>query len=386
MPTITASIQIRNPVPAYLPTAAYAVKRLTTTTSGRGRMYDALTAEWQARGDYLSSVDAWSGAARVPTEGKLIMFGGGHGDSAMNGLMEYDFNGTTAPFGFTAKQLSAVSAIAPINYTDGRVAATHSYDGIQYDPTANRFMVCTGTAYWPDGFGSQAAVCDYGASGNGWARVGLGGVTIAQNPTWSAIDLTTGYVLQMPCYNNSSIYDLRNNTWVVQGTQTGLGAIAANATNNPSTIYDSRRQIVWCAGGFIGASTLRKFKWNRPTDASPNTVQNLGTVSVTGDTGILSRQAPGIVYDQGASASGDRLWMWSPVFTPTTIYQIANLDGTPTMTAHTLSGDSFLAGRANLASTGEMYGRMTMLKNWRAIGLYYKGDDYAYAIKLPDAA
>src|SRR5690606_32592515 len=85
--------------------------------------------------------------------------GGGHAspEGLFNGIVSFDFNGTTAPLGFVLEpgswSTAAVAASGGDTYSDGRPGGVHSYDGMEYDPT-DQVLYRFGGSTHPSGAGS----------------------------------------------------------------------------------------------------------------------------------------------------------------------------------------------------------------------------------------
>jgi hypothetical protein len=146
--------------PAYLAGMAdYEVRALTggyAPTNGNTTNADVIPAEWQAggTGTRLGTYYAFSGGFSDEQAGLLYVHGGGHGDSANNGIYYFDVNGVNAPTGWSLvpNTLSAVADVPMTEevhtfYNDGLVGSTHSYDGMVFDPD-NKIMYRFGGSPW----------------------------------------------------------------------------------------------------------------------------------------------------------------------------------------------------------------------------------------------
>src|SRR5262245_16389226 len=133
--------------PSYISSlAAYEVRRLDgnflPTASGPG-MHSVTPAEWLNGGSGINVniINPWSGGGKAISGTKMFVHGGGHSDSANNGLYVYDFAGDARPTGWSLMQISAVSSVRGDTgvYADGLPAAHHTYNGNVYAHHNNRF-------------------------------------------------------------------------------------------------------------------------------------------------------------------------------------------------------------------------------------------------------
>ena len=93
--------------------------------------------------------------------------GGGHGDGAYNGILMFDFSGGSQPQGWSEVpgSLSDPDTIPPLpgggDSSDGKPAAVHSYDGLQFDSATNRLIRVGGSPWGPGGFTKAAWAFDF---------------------------------------------------------------------------------------------------------------------------------------------------------------------------------------------------------------------------------
>ncbi len=114
----------------------------------------------------------WSGGAYDTKRGRLVIFGGGHGNYSGNELYAFDINDLkwyqlTRP---TAREL--LSRTEPI-YLDGRPSSVHTYDGLEYLPNVDRFFSSGGAIYGSGGCSGKTWLYDFDAQPpeDGWQLV-----------------------------------------------------------------------------------------------------------------------------------------------------------------------------------------------------------------------
>jgi hypothetical protein len=115
--------------------ADYEVRSLTGATygptNGNETINSVVPSEWLSSS--VGLVRPWCGGAADVAGKRLFVHGGGHGDSANNGVYVYDFNGADRPTGWTLapNSLSAVADVSPsvtVYAADGKPVAVHTYD------------------------------------------------------------------------------------------------------------------------------------------------------------------------------------------------------------------------------------------------------------------
>lgn len=124
-------------VPSYVPTTPYQVAALSTVTNGKPTWYSAADVAWDGNiggGTYhVRDISLYGGGFADPTNRYLYAHGGGHGDSAYNGILRFDLNGTTQATGWT--EISGSASTIPnvpttsanhVEYLDGKAGSIHS--------------------------------------------------------------------------------------------------------------------------------------------------------------------------------------------------------------------------------------------------------------------
>ena len=355
--------------------AANEVKRLTATNNGVTRFRDAAGAAWQANPTltpptdadpqalHLSGATAFSGGFGDMQDKIAYLHGGGHGDSAYNGIIGFDFKGGVLPNGFFLVSESANPQDWNNNnsFINGFPASVHSYDQMCYNERTKR-LYRIGESIWSGSGGRTNS--DYEC------YVGLNGsVGTWQNYTSGSrpnLDLGAACIydpLTNCAYLSRSsfglLWDIDNNTW-----QSG-----------PNHGVNFETTGVWCPS--LG-STGRGYALGKGTVAyldidfySKTHGVDFVDVTPTGDTGWVSDSRLGAVWDPqleviwifcGRNTAG-RIWRYDPV--------------TNVSTELTLTGDDLTALSAN-----GTYKRFVFVAQWGLLGIIGSDTDNAYAVKL----
>lgn len=359
------------PVPSYIQSLSpFEVLQLdgqVAPANGMLSMGDITPSEW-LNGDpggtgFRSVIIAWNGGAKG-IGSKLYVHGGGHNDSANNGLYIYDFGGSDRPAGWdTPLVISSVGAVTAesATYADGLPNSVHTYDGMVYahhNGTVYRF----GGSRYLSGY-LETSSFKFNESAGGWTR--------------------------LPDYPGAAggphtIYDAASGNIFVTGNDTTVGHIFRTASETWSG------QIGYGGNGFpfnsMGAwdSTRGRGIVVGENETSLITINFASeTVDVTsfspsGDTGIFGEPAISAVYDPAV----DAYWLFGGSTNSVgwgRIYQM-NADGPPwNVTSASLSGDSIVRS-ANMWGS---YGRYILMPGWRAIGLVANEDSPPSIIRLP---
>lgn len=357
--------------PAYITALAdYEVANLAgalAPTNGTSDMDSVTPTEWQnndpGTGDLQAVLTAWSGGAKM-LGSKLIVHGGGHTDSANNGVYIFDFSGTTAPIGWDSPLI--VSDVADVTedtatYSDGRPTSIHTYDGMVYATHNDHIYRFLGAIYGPTGSGTQTSF---------------------------KFNMATGSWSQLPNYPHSTVYGgmktiydaVSGNIFVLSNeefdgyffrtdddTYSGIKSFSEFVPWNSSGAWDSSRG----RGIIVGDDANTIFTLNFSTETVTTS-----TFTPTGDTTIFSDSGFSAVYD----TSRDVYWLFGGPTAGsgwTTIYEMDA--GTWVTTAHTLTGDSITRVGGMIGS----FGRFAYMDDWRAIGIVGSGTQPVSLIKLP---
>lgn len=157
-------------------------------------------------------MNAWSGAAFNTDTNQLWVHGGGHGDCADNAVYSFDvdtlrwtrlFDPSTTVQGHTGRY-----------YLDGKPAAVHSYDYVEYLPCLRRLVVAGARGPYP-GVAAYTTVDAVDSNGD-WLR--LQDVPSCVHPS-AAVHPDTGILWQHGGEGNGflSSYDGHFNQWIPHG-------------------------------------------------------------------------------------------------------------------------------------------------------------------------
>lgn len=347
-------------LPAYLSgLAPFESRRLTTASNQRPRLADVLSTEWASAtgvGNNINITEAYSGGAGDGERARLYVHGGGHADSANNGLYMYDFNGNAEPNGWSVLDSSSPSAVQPGDlYADGRPSSVHTYDYLAFDVAEQVFLRYAG-ARWNDG--SMNSLCfAFDTVAGTWSQT----VSNPMSPD------TSGWTVFDPVSRKSWVAGHLGTSFFhrVDANTASARVDHAGSSLDQVHVYDTARSRALVIGN--GNLDVFDIDWAAETVAH-------SSATASGATAILSETGLSLVYD----AAADRVWMLLPRGAP--YDKIWELDpATFAVVEHSLSGDtSFDVGGA----TGS-FNRVVFVERWRAIGLVPSIEDAAYVVKLP---
>ena len=347
-------------LPAYLSgLPPFESRRLATASNHRPRLADVLPTEWvnaAGVGNNINITEAYSGGAGDGERARLYVHGGGHSDSANNGLYMYDFDGTTEPTGWSFLDGSSPSAVQPGDlYADGRPSSVHTYDYLAFDGARQVFLRYAG-ARWNDG--SMNGLCfAYDTVVGAWSQT----VNNPMSPD------TSGWTVFDPVSRKSWVAGHLGTSFFhrVDANTASARVDHAGSSLDQVHVYDSSRHRALVIGN--GNLDIFDIDW-----AAEAVAHSSGTAS--GATAVLSETGLSLVYD----AAADRVWILLPRGAPHD--KIWELDpATFAIVEHSLTGDtSFDVG----GSTGS-FNRVVFVERWRAIGVVPSIDDAAYVLKLP---
>src|SRR5215475_2767959 len=366
---LPVSASAQDPTPSYISSMSeFQVRAMSGTfapTNGKVTMQSVTPSEWiNLEGSRLANViGAWSGGFMAVSGSKLYVHGGGHSDSANNGVYVFDFAGTSAPIGWTLPSISAVAAIRPdVNfYADGRPTSVHTYGGAVYAHHNNHLYRCLGSPY---GGGLLFSACyKYNLATGQWSQIanypsGAGTANIIY-------DAGSGKFLMGRFHGSNGevhFYRTSNDTWSAAKTT------PAQFGGEGCGCYDPTRSRGLVVGS-AGFNRLVTIDWAAETVSS-------AALSTSG--AALPNQKWSCVYDPAL----DVYWVFgggggSPGWTQ--LYRITA--GTLVVTTHPLTGDTI----TQMSNAEGSYGRFVFMPQWRAIGTIASVDSPAYVIKLPGA-
>ncbi len=332
-------------------------------TVGETTIQNVTPSEWLTGdpGDLVGIIDAWSGGAKSATGTLMYVHGGGHSDSANNGVYAFDFSGTTRPVGWTVT-ISSTGAIRAntSSYSDGKPVSVHTYDGMITG--TNGFLYRFGGAEHINGFFITAAF-KFNTNTNTWSQISS--LPGGSGFTWpiSLYDSTSQKVLVAAANSfEYRIFRLGDDSyssvksWPSGATADGYHCGAFDTSRSRGVFFGS------------GSNQLVTVNWTAET----------ATISSQAISGLPSMAGPSCFYDQAA----DRYWVFGgPPGSSgwTTIYEIN--PSTFAVTPHALSGDAIGRSSSMIGS----FGRFVFMPAYRAIGVVANISTPAYVIKLPAA-
>ena len=242
-------------------------------------------------GDPANIMGAWSGGAYDPVGDRLLVWGGGHADYGGNEIYAFSM-GTLSwsrIWGPSPNIPCATSQTCVNTYADGNPVARHTYNGLSFLPSQNKFWIIGGSLYCgPGNAGKDTWVFDMPTLR--WQRK-----TDLPVPDWapglsmmSAYDPATGHVWLVSGANPLHEYDPVNDTWTLRGSN-GIGS------GMTGTIDTKRHKYV-----LVGIQGVIVFDLNAS-----------GTIpaqawATTGATNLVGSTYPGIAYDPVS----DRVIAW----------------------------------------------------------------------------
>ena len=372
-------------------------------TNGNTTYFTAASAIWQTNPGlipvsgsgttyyfHLRNVRNWSGGGGDPTNHWAIAHGGGHAGSCYNGVLKYDYNGTTAPTGWsvipgsetnadgTAAGIQAQITAGDVNqYGDGKPASVHLYGGgLVTQPGV--FVRYSGS---PTGAGGAPGIvaafqCDLTNTNpavNPWTRLpdqnpgASGSIVSAYDPTTNRIYFASE--------NASSLFLDMNTT---PRTWSASSKFPTGQVQS-SMAYDTKRGRVIMVGGF-SSSQYQLANINFATEA----VSGFTTFTPTGDPcPVLTTPGGGVgtVYDPlldgywlfGAQGVAfDHIYFMDAATFAVTAYQLQDLTNT-----------NFDILAANAGFSQGSYTGFVFMSDWRALGVFTDSDQPAYVIRLP---
>ncbi len=177
-----------------LPSAAAMACVLLAATSARGDAIDDLSpGTWYEipntnmrdvcppdSADYdwsfycANAIAAWNGGVLDTARGRLIVWGGGHGDYKGNEVYAFDLQSLTwARIWGPTPDAQIPSGGTHEVYDDGNPGSRHTYSGLTYLPEPYDAMISMGGALWQTGF-YGAGVWRYELGSDSWTRLADG--------------------------------------------------------------------------------------------------------------------------------------------------------------------------------------------------------------------
>lgn len=359
------------PAPSYIESVPeYEVRSMSGSyapDNGNLSMASVTPGEWLTNDPSTIGLNAviiaWSGGAKG-TGSKLFVHGGGHSDSANNGLYIYDFSGDDHPTGWldplVISGLSDVRANSA-TYSDGKPTAVHTYDGM-VNASHNNHLYRFGGSQYDNGFMTNAAF-KFNVATNEWTQIPdypsqSGGAKTFYDPDTGNIFVTINNSLEGFFYRTDSDTWSGRKDYGGDGFPFNSGAARDTSRSRGILVGDGETSLVTIN---FSAETISVSSFN-PTDHSE----------------IFSRGGISAVYD----SFRDVYWIFggdtnSPGWT--SIYEMSASGDPWTVIRHSLAGDTI----QRASSMHGSWGRYVFMSQWRAIGLVASDTSAAYVIKLP---
>ena len=378
---VSAALQAKD-VPAYIRQLEPAtVKRLDQVSSGKAKLAEALPRDWIDAPDAVCDgcrgnddpagvriVASWNGAAWDPGAHVVYHHGGGHSDSAWNGIHRYDFNGDAMPAGWSLVDGSWSDArdtlLTSEHYADGRPTAVHTYDGLVFDPESQSLYRFGGSIYGSGSCIDWVSVFSLGDAR--WRDLDpMGGAAVC---SWVTMHdpVSRRVLVAKPGGYEARIFDLQNRRWA--GGTIGVPRFQIHRTAS----YSPELNIGLIIGAKDGTGQpLLRADFNKRRSGVHWKEQRS-----TGDTEILGSYGPGIVYD----ADRDVFWAMDLTFP-------GHFDSLWKLDPHNWHWTRYRLGGDVINQTGVLprgtWGRLGWLQGWDALAVYHQAYDVMYVIRLP---
>ncbi len=310
---------------------AAASQAVTVQAPASGSVLDALppghwyeikdSSVWTQLGVNPDVMGSWSGGIYDTKRERLVIWGGGHMNYDGNELYGFDFNT------FSWSQLTPITPRDQRTrsvdvYADGLPSSRHTYNGLQYIPTIDRFFSSGGALYGSGGCSGGTWLYDFDAvpAESGWQNIAddKGGCAMI-----SAYDPITGHVwysagsklftfdplnlsapwtqrlsgMEFDFYMSAAIdparrklvllggtgyggvpktvvYDIANPAAVTGGVASTQGATEIENSDAAGFEFDpvSDRFVAWNGGGHVYTLTPDTLKWSRMAPAATNLI------------------------------------------------------------------------------------------------------------------
>ncbi len=235
----------------------------------------------------VKRITAWSSAAFDPGTNRLFVWGGGHGDYAGNEVYAFDLE---------AQRWEQLSDPADSDrertdtYADGSPRSRHTYDYIEFLPSAKRLMSFGGAALYPYGNIATRRISEFDPGTRSWltgrrADVPAGGNMIGAH---ARLDSSSGDVYFLPSQRAALMrYSYAADRW---SEGWGVHYVRVHST----AAIDPKRRLFVLIGSGAGAPQALKWDLDRPGPAT-----DLRSVT-TGDKEIERAYAPGFDFHPGS--------------------------------------------------------------------------------------
>jgi len=228
-------------------------------------------------GNPSAVMTAWNGAAYDSKRERLIIHGGGHGDYAGNEIYVFDMNTFkwSRPWGPSTNSDIPPSAAEADVYYDGNPASVHSYDGLIYIASRDKFWRGGGSKWSGSGGGTRASwFFDFNTLN--WQRLANSNPAVVGVSVVSDYDPVTDRIFTYHDRGQVGEYNPNDNTWRY------LSSVVP--AEEPNAAIDPVRRI------FVGVGNGRFNVFNLTTGLSTQP-------STSGPQNVVNCRGPGFLYD-----------------------------------------------------------------------------------------
>ncbi len=270
---------------------------VTVESPASGNVLDALppghwyeikdSSIWVQHGVKANIMSSWSGGVYDSRRERLVIWGGGHLDYDGNELYAFDFN--DFKWVQVTQKTPQEQRVKSVDvYADGLPSARHTYNGIQYIPTIDRFFSSGGSVWGSGGCLGGTWLYDFDAvpAESGWQNLAddRGGCAMT-----SAYDPVTGHVWYTSG-GNLFEFDPLNlaSPWTKRRSNNVQADMYMTAAIDPD-----RRKLVMLGGTKWGSNTPKTavYDISNPEDVTG------GIVNTSGATEIEDSDAAGFEFD-----------------------------------------------------------------------------------------
>jgi len=242
---------------------------------------------WAQLGVKPDVMGSWSGGVYDTSRERLVIWGGGHLNYDGNELYAFDFNDFR--WGFVTQKTPKEQRVKSVDvYDDGLPSSRHTYDGLQYIPTTDRFFSSGGSIWGSGGCSGGTWLYDFNAvpAESGWQNIenDRGGCAMT-----SAYDPVTGHVWYT---SGGNMYEFDPLNLSAPWTKRMNGNVQSDMYMTMA-IDSDRRKLVMLGGTKWGSNTPKTAIYDI---TNPATVTG-GVVATSGATEIEDSDAAGFEFD-----------------------------------------------------------------------------------------
>jgi hypothetical protein len=395
-------------IPAWLPSSGFAALNSVSggfSTMDEARIANPVGAGWAQSGYTYPDgpvnrvIDGYSGGYGDPAGRRVFVHGGGHSSVGDNGLYAFDFNGTTAPYGWRLypNSISTVAdATAAMNYgnsndpagffLNGKPISIHSGDLMWFDPARQRFYRTLGTAT-PGGGWLVPYTYYYDLNSSAW-------VEAFSMPNPGDFDCAS---FTHPTLKKTAMVRVGNYTFCNWGADAGWSTVGTtdNTARNGTGVLNSddpTKGIIFNQGYYDLGITAVTLDW------TGNAISGVAPLTLTGNsTHIANLNAHAVTgfYEPASALNPDACyWAIMPIVgpsvgntsMPTKFWRIRASDGLVTEFDPGYNSGSSLSAYPSASSfasqNGRHYKRFCFVPEWRAV-IFVTDQAAVWALRLP---